>query len=235
MREFDSIVHHIPDQASLWDRQHSRRGSTGPEATTLRDTPNHGAKLLASHLPNPATILEIGPGNGRDARFLASQGHRVICADISSVALEQLMQLAVEQGVSSFLTPVCHDVSTGELPTDESVFDAFYARSALHIDDQTMSTFAGKLNKRLVKGGIILIEGKGLNDPKIGRSIQIGHGLALDHWENGHLRRIWTHEFMEQMCLDNDWDIIKLEEYREAIGDGSAVFNRLIARKQGNS
>jgi SAM-dependent methyltransferase len=233
MAETESRLFAIPDQADLWDRQHARRGSVGPEATTLRDMPNEGARLFASYLTRPSSVLEIGPGNGRDARFLAQLGHHVICADISSVALQQLMAIAEEQNLTHLLTPILHDVSSGELPDHEQEFNGFYARSALHIDDRTMTIFAEKLDERLADGAMICIEGKSPNDPKISRSVQVGHGLALDQWENGHLRRIWTPEFMEQMCLENSWEIVDLQEYSEAIGHTSAVFNRLIARKQG--
>lgn len=231
MTETEIILSSIPDQRVLWDRQHARRGTVGPEATSLRDVPNEGAQIFASHLTRLSTILEIGPGNGRDARYWASLGHHVICADISQVALDQLTQIAQEQGLLDRLTPVQHDISAGELPTDERVLDGFYARSALHIDDQTTMTFAGRLNKRLAKGATICIEGKSPNDHKISRSINVGDGLALDQWENGHLRRIWTPEFMQEMCLENGWRIESLREFAEVINNRNTVFNRLIAKK----
>lgn len=222
----------IVNQQALWDAQHAKRGVEFECGTSLKFTPNDAAVVFAERLPCSARILEIGSANGRDARYWASLGHSVIATDFSSTALEQLKAISCEQGVLDKITPVLWDVGGGGLPVEDSAsIDAFYARSALHVDDCTMLKLADHLNRILVPDGLILIEGKGPNDKKIQRSYHVGNGTAVDHEEGGHLRRIWTAEFTKDMCHKFRWNILELKEVEEEWRGTSATFMRLIAQK----
>ena len=222
----------VPDQASLWDEQHGMRGTSGPEGDHLLYVPNQTAVTFASHLPQRAVILEIGCANGRDARYWASLGHRVFCADFSKVALEQLKAVGSRQKLMSNLHPLHHDISSGDLPHSVGCeVDGFYARSALHVDDGTMNVLAARITQTVRSGGSILIEGKNAQDPKINRSIDMGDGLAVDPKENYHLRRVWTCEFMMQLCGVYNWSILELEEHSESHNGQDAHFVRLIAKR----
>lgn len=120
----------------------------------------------------------------------------------------------------------------GGLPVEDSAsINAFYARSALHVDDCTMLKLADHLNRILVPSGLILIEGKGPNDKKIKRSRHVGNGTAIDDEEGGHLRRIWTTKFTTDMCHKFSWNILELIDVEEEWQNTSATFMRLIAQK----
>jgi hypothetical protein len=47
------------------------------------------AEHVAARVPADATIVEIGSGNGRDARWFAGQGHRVVAFDFAGAAVRQ--------------------------------------------------------------------------------------------------------------------------------------------------
>lgn len=221
----------LNDQRILWDRQHSTRG-VDLECKSLRYTPNDTAVTFAQHLLPNSKILEVGSANGRDARYWATLGHTIIASDFSLIALKQLTEIGLEQCVMGSVTPVVWDVCVGRLPVDtKDSIDAFYARSALHINDKTMMEIAKHLNKILISGGSILIEGKSTNDKKIIRSHKPGNGIAIDHEEDGHVRRIWTFEFVQSMCDKFNWNIVYLNEVREEEIHSSAKFMRLIAKK----
>jgi len=223
----------VPDQLKLWDAQHSIRGYSGIEAYALRDKPNNSAIIFNSYLnQTPSNILEIGCANGRDARYWASLGHIVICADFSSVALSQLHEIAQEQGVRHYLQPVLHDISTGKLPDIGDIpIHGFYSRSSLHVDDETMISIAREINERVAPSSPILIEGKGAQDHKIKRSIPVAENLVVDHFENGHLRRVWTKNFLTKICNIFKWDIQSLEKIEEKYNGNTMNFLRLVARK----
>ncbi len=220
----------VQTQENLWDAQHAHRGSDcGLEGGTLRDTPNWAGLALANRLPIPSTILEIGCANGRDARFLAALGHRIIAIDFSKVALSQLSTLAAQQQVLDRITPIKHDISDGTLPLLPGLtIDCFYARSALHVDDQTMLRLATSIDQLLTTNALIIIEGKREEDPKIQSSEIISGNLALNLKEQGHLRRIWTAQFVIDMCRQLSWQIESLQSHNEA---GSSYL-RLIARRR---
>jgi len=225
---------HIPDQVDLWDRQHAQRGCFGPEGDHLLYKPNDTAVQLAECLPASSVILEIGCANGRDARYWASLNHRVFAADFSRVALEQLKVVGEGQGLMHLIHPVLHDISTGKLPCciGPDLLDAFYARSALHIDDSALSRLAEEINTAVKPEGYIAIEGKGPSDRKISRSVKLEGHLAVDPKENGHLRRIWTCEIMRELCGAFNWAIIELRQYAELNNGQQACFVRLLAQRQ---
>lgn len=229
-----SKTHHIPDQARLWDKQHSSRGNFGLEATQLRDVPNSSAIEFIGKFGHNirANILEVGSANGRDARFWASLGHNVICVDFSPVALNQLKEIAIRQNVDSRLYPVCYDINTGNLPGAYGfIINGFYSRSSLHVNDEKMLSIAQKINNTVEHEGLILIEGKGEKDKKIQRSKLIGNHLVIDPDEGGHIRRVWTRESLVELCSEFNWTIESLEDREESLNGESTNFVRLIARK----
>lgn len=217
-------------QKKLWDCQHAVRGMIGPEATLLRHTPNDAAVLLASALCSPSHILEAGSANGRDARFWGKLGHKVDCIDFSDEALRQLTLLAGEEGVAHLLTPYQHDISSGTLPPvlNGAKYDAFYARSALHLEDEHLDRLADAVTSRMHPGGFIVIEGKGPHDYKIERSMPVGEGIVCD--SDGHIRRVWTKNNMETLARGKGWDVVRLDEIYEEAPYGCNMMMRLIAR-----
>lgn len=208
-----------------------RGGHNGLEGDHLVDTPNDSALLLNHLLGASSTIAEVGSANGRDARYWATQGHEVHCMDFSSVALGQLVQHAERQGLAAKINPLHFDATVGKLPEEVGPIDGFYARSALHVDDETLMSLLGDVDSRLKPGGVVLIEGKNTDDPKIARSTHLGNGLAVDPHENGHLRRIWTPESLEQICNTFGWITVRQETVGEQWAGTDASFLRLVATK----
>lgn len=224
----------IPSQQSLWDRQHEQRGLRGLEGVALRNTPNDSAVYFETFLSEHSTILEVGSANGRDARYWAYKGHSVICLDFSSKALEQLAEIATQQDIRTRLFWYQHDITSGELPMQlipPDLLEGFYSRSSLHVDNETMLKLATQIDSAIKPGGIILIEGKSEDDEKIQRSEHLGNGLAIDRHEGGHIRRIWTQQFIENMCNLNSWIIEDLNRVTNTTHGQTSVFIRLIAKK----
>lgn len=220
------------DQINLWNEQHARRNTCGPEGTTLKDVPTPTAIYLGSLIPEHSIILEVGSGNGRDARSWAQCGHTTDCIDFSSVALQQLECLALEQGISPFIITHCHDVGDGSLPStlrQGRVYNAFYARSALTIDDEALDILAENINRRVRPNGVILIEGRSPNDPKIKRSI-IADNMAND---KGHLRRVYTAENMTALAMKHGWKIKEISEHQEGGFESVIHMLRLVAFMKG--
>ena len=60
---------------------------------SIDNKPSEFAKYIeADYLyeKNPAHILELGCGNGRDSLFFLSKGHKIIAIDESDVAIKML-------------------------------------------------------------------------------------------------------------------------------------------------
>jgi hypothetical protein len=223
----------LTGQQDLWDAQHAMRGAVGGlEGDHLVDVPNDAAVMFGELIGADSVIAEVGSANGRDARYWALQGHQVHCLDFSQVALGQLAQHAERQGVSDRIKPVYFDANNGRLPEEvDGALNGFYARSALHVGDKTLFSLLSGVNDRLEPESIILIEGKGPDDEKIARSVDIGDGLVSDPLENGHVRRVWTPESFGAICGTFGWTALSQEVVGEEWAGTDATFLRLVAVK----
>ncbi|NNK13402.1 MAG: class I SAM-dependent methyltransferase, partial [Desulfofustis sp.] len=78
----------------MWDERYSESGfAYGSE-------PNDFLASSADLLQPGSEILCLAEGEGRNAVYLASHGHRVTAVDSSSVGLEKALLLAEKRGVS---------------------------------------------------------------------------------------------------------------------------------------
>lgn len=63
-------------------------------------SPNSFLAASLAHLSSPGRVLCICEGQGRNAVFLAKQGHRVTGVDVSPAGKKKALQLAVRDNVS---------------------------------------------------------------------------------------------------------------------------------------
>ena len=77
----------------MWDERYSQPGfAYGRE-------PNEFLVSVAKQIP-PGPVLCLGEGEGRNATFLASLGHRVVAVDQSAAGLAKARQLAESRGLA---------------------------------------------------------------------------------------------------------------------------------------
>ena len=76
----------------------------GADRTVFGVEPN---RFVAEHLAGlrPGMVLDLGAGQGRNAVWLAGQGHRVTAVDLSPVAGDQTREGAVAAGLTSRWSP----------------------------------------------------------------------------------------------------------------------------------
>lgn len=80
------------NQRELWNDRYRQKGSVwGAE-------PNQFVVAYLSDL-EPCRVLDLGTGQGRNAIWLARQGHQVTAVDISDVAVAQATEIAADAGV----------------------------------------------------------------------------------------------------------------------------------------
>lgn len=90
-----------------WELRYATEGGRTTEpATFLRE--------VADSFPRRARILDVGGGSGRNAIWLAKQGHEVTMADISRSALEIASHAADDASVVVEMIQV--DLDSGSLP-----------------------------------------------------------------------------------------------------------------------
>ena len=123
--------------------------------------PSPFAEYVANKLINQQTILEVGCGNGRDAIFLASQGHLVTGLDRSGEAIELCKKLYSYKSLEFFSGTIADIVKI-----NKKKFDLIYSRFVFHAmslseEIEILQTSYQLLNK----DGQFFIECRSINDP----------------------------------------------------------------------
>lgn len=112
---------------------------------------------------------------------------------------------------------------------DQEYYDAFYSRSALHLDDEKIVPFLEYVVSHLNKDGVVMIEGKPKEDFKIERSIEVGKNCYED--VDGHIRRAWTEDDIKSMCESFALEIIEIGRTTEILQEKETKFIHFIAKK----
>lgn len=132
-------------QREIWNERYRERGAVWGTA------PN---QFVADRLATmePGRVLDLGSGQGRNAIWLAQQGHRVTAVDISDVATAQGREIAAELGVD--VEFVAANLETWE--PDPERFDLVvlaYMQAPEHI----RKPLHAKAVNALVDGGRVLV------------------------------------------------------------------------------
>lgn len=91
------------------------------------------------------TLLELGPGPGRDSLFFQQQGFRVTAADLSS----EMVKLCRAKGIDA------RELDMADLPFADGSFDAVYAlNSLLHIPKAELPDVLAQIRRVMKPGGL---------------------------------------------------------------------------------
>lgn len=172
----------------------------------------------AHHLPAGARVLSLGDGEGRNAVFLAQQGHRVLATDVSEQALAKSKRLAEARGVEVELQKA--DMTTWRWPTER--FDAVVAIFVQVMGGDARTPFFTGLKQAVVPGGLVLL-----------------HGYDLDQLQHGtggppHPENLYTTDLLQEAFAD--FEILRLVRYERELQEGVRHVGRsalidLVARR----
>lgn len=98
------------NQQDLWNERYEQKGSVWGAA------PNQFVEDRLGKLA-PCRVLDLGSGQGRNAIWLALQGHTVTAVDVSDVATAQAAEIAASAGVEAEF--ISADLEIWEPPAGE--------------------------------------------------------------------------------------------------------------------
>ena len=191
------------DDHEYWDDFYEGHNAVG--------YPSPFAEFCESHfLDDTSHILELGPGNGRDAFFFYDHGHQVTAVDQSQSAVEQCQKRAAEVRHPNLVQFRCEDFTRLD-PADHPDMDAVYSRFTIHsIDDEAEGRVIDLAWEVLRSQGQLLIEARTVNDPLYGKGTEIGtHEFITDHYRRhidaqDFLRRVLSRGFQLHFFHESD-------------------------------
>ena len=187
--------------------------------------PSPFAEYVANKLINQQTILEVGCGNGRDAIFLASQGHLVTGLDRSGEAIELCNKLYSQEPIKFVFGTI-----TNLAKTSNKKFDLIYSRFVIHTMPLNEEIEMLKISYKLLKNnGRFFIECRSINDPLS----QKGEKLSQTERIDGHYRRFIILEEFKQRLVHIGFKVIETIESNDLakLGEEDPVVIRVSAIK----
>ena len=88
--------------------------------------PSPFAEYVANILNTQQDILEIGCGNGRDAKYFSSKGHHVTGLDRSREAIELCKRLYSNEPIDFFFGAIT------DIAKQNKIYDLIYSRFVIH-------------------------------------------------------------------------------------------------------
>lgn len=177
-------------------------------APSIDNKPSDFAKYIESAFlreKNPAHILELGCGNGRDSLFFLSKGHKITAIDESDVAIEMLSRMT-DSNNGLF---VCDDFVKSEALC-QMKYDCIYSRFTLHaISEKQEDELLDNVRHALTSNGILAIEARTTNDELYGKGTEIENNVFF---YNEHYRRFINVNAFRSKLEKMGFDVIYLEE-----------------------
>lgn len=188
--------------------------------------PSPFARHVAEGLEGARRVLEVGCGNGRDARYFDSRDLDVVAIDASSAAIELCKRADPGTRV---------DFRHGTLPeidfTGGAGFDLIYSRFVLHAmpveEEIALLETACQL---LSPEGTLQVECRSINDPMA----RLGEVISATERIHGHYRRfIVLDEFLGRLARAG-FSVLHAEESAGLAvhGDEDPVVIRVVAKRK---
>ena len=131
----------------MWDQRYSE-----PEFAYGQQS-NDFLVACLNAIPANSKVLCLAEGQGRNAVYLAQQGHEVTAVDQSAVGLQRAEQLAVEKGVS--IHTVVADLAAFDL--GENQWDAIVSIAA-HLPPAVREKLHQRVKTALKPSGVFILE-----------------------------------------------------------------------------
>lgn len=118
-----------------------------------------------------SSLLELGPGQGRDTVFFAENGIDATGLDYSNQSISELNTKAAAHGLSSKIRLQQHDVRE-PLPFPEGSFDGCYSHMLLcmHLSKKEIGFAVREMHRVLRPGGVAVYSVRSTYDPHYGFS-----------------------------------------------------------------
>lgn len=205
----------LPDQRRHWSELYTHDHRAAGSSDFVR--------AVAPLLLDRSHVLELGCGEGDDAKYLTKFGHKVTACDFVELVVSRNRERFCDKEGLTFRV-----MRTDEpFPDADDTFDVVYAHLTLHYfrHDVTEAVF-GEILRVLGPGGVLAFVCKSDQDPLYGQGTMIEPDMFEFH---GHIRHFFSEAYTRQ-CLAGRFDIEHLEMRSAELHGGTSSVVEVIAR-----
>lgn len=156
---------------SYWNKQHQIYSKTD-----WINQPSLFAEWCLQFLPPHGSLLDLGGGQGQDAKFFSEKGYQVTLVDYEESALKKAKEKMLH---TTTTVNIQHLDLSKRLPFMDGQFDVVYAHLSLHyFDSQTTYEIFNDIYRVMKTGGIFAFLVNSQSDPEFQSGIPIEHGFV---------------------------------------------------------
>jgi SAM-dependent methyltransferase len=184
------------------------------------EEPNKFIKSESYRIHPKSKILCLAEGEGRNGVFLATQGHSVVCVDLSDVGLQKAQSLANQNSVE--IKTVHSDIFHFD---SEEWFDAAIC-TFLHLDYGSLRLFCEKLHRLLGENGLFI--GQFFTKDQLGKSSGGPQNIDL----------LYDPNVLEKAFKFAGFEVLKISSKDEELNEGEghsgiASLVSIVAKNKG--
>ncbi len=202
---------------TYWDKLHDYYTKTD-----WINTPTEFSRWILPYLPKKGKLLDLGGGQGQDARYFAQMGYQVTLVDISPRGL-QLAREKTPPQLRDNISFVEHDISQ-PLPFPDISFDVVYSHLAIHyFNKKTTQEIFNEIYRVLVPGGITAIFTNSIHDPEYGTGKKLEQDFYLIE---GVQKRFFSTKSI--LSFTEKFATMEVDEYGSTPKDRAKHTNNLV-------
>ncbi|AHB42153.1 Adenylylsulfate kinase [Candidatus Saccharibacteria bacterium RAAC3_TM7_1] len=195
------------------------------------EEPSRFAQYVVKKFASPGLgVIELGCGNGRDARFFASRQLAVTAVDLCRPEIEAIQQDEEEARLEN---PVYEAGDFTRLPEEASPFDIVYSRFTLHsVDADGQARTLDWSYRNLAEGGYLCIETRGQKNELYKKGEPVEGELDAFIYDSHYRRFVDFEEFKKEVDAAG-FTILEADEDKgyAPFEDTDYHFIRVIAQK----
>ncbi len=184
------------------------------------------ANDIIEFLETDKSLVELGCGNGRDAKFFSKYNINITAIDQSEAVILKLN----DSNKQDNLKFICDDFVNSNL-LDQNKFDYAYSRFTIHsITEEEEIILVKRVYNSLKSGGMFFIEVRSVKDELYGLGKNVGRNAYI---YNEHYRRFIIIDELVQTLKKEGFKIISAKESNNwaIYKDLNPVVIRIIAKK----